>query len=76
MFSQPPCIANLADPIFQNNIQDVINNKEDLQKYFFASGNLNDSFQEILDLVDSNVYLNDDAAVCHKSDLNPMANFF
>ena len=52
--SQLPYLANLEDPVFQSNIQNVINNREDFQKYLLAAGDLSKSIQESLDLVVSN----------------------
>ena len=59
LFSQLPYLANLEDTIFQNEIQNIINNRDDLQKYLLATGDLNDSIQEILDLVVNDGRLND-----------------
>ena len=39
-----------------------------------ATGDLNKSIQEILDLVASNCCLNDGTTVRHESDLNPTTN--
>ena len=39
-----------------------------------ATGDLNDSIQESLDLVVSDGCLNNGTAVCHESDLNPKKN--
>ena len=75
MFSKLPYLANLEDPVFQNEVQDVINSREDLQKYLLATGDLSDSIQERLDLVVSNSRLNDGTAVSHESDLNPATKF-
>ena len=76
MFSKLPCLANLEDPVFQSEVQDIINNREDLQKYLLATGDLSDSIQESLDLVVSNSRLNDGTAVSHEFDLNPATKFF
>ena len=61
LFSQLPYLANLRDPIFQSSIEDVINNREDLQKYLLATGGLNNSIQKSLDLVVTDSHLNDAA---------------
>lgn len=53
-----------------------MNNREDLQKFLLATGDLNDNIQKSLDLAVSAGYLNDGTAVCHESDLNPMTHFF
>ena len=75
LFSHLPYLANLRDPIFQSSNQNVINNREDLQKYFLAAGDLNNSIQENLDLIVTDGHLND-AAVRHTSGLNPQTDFF
>ena len=75
LFSQLPYLANLKDPIFQSSIKYVINNREELQKYLLATGGFNNSIQKSLDLVVTDSHLND-AAVWHKSDLNPQTDFF
>ena len=51
-------------------MQDIIKNREDLQNYFLATGNLNYSIQESLNLVVSNGRLNDGTVVWHECDLN------
>ena len=66
LFSQLPHLANLDDPIFQSEVQDIISNREDLQNYLLASGNLNNIIQECLNLVVSNGHLNDGTAVRHE----------
>ena len=63
LFSQLPYLANLEDLMFQNEIQNIINNQEDFQIYLLATSDLNDSIQESLDLVVSNGLLNDGTAV-------------
>ena len=68
-------IANLIDPIFQTSIKDVINNREDLQKYLLATSDLNDSIQESFDLVVTDADLNH-AVVQHASDSNLQTDFF
>ena len=66
LFSQLPHLANLDDPIFQSEVQDIISNREDLQNYLLASGDLNNIIQECLNLVVSNGHLNDGTAVQHE----------
>ena len=73
LFSQVLYLANLEDPIFQN---DIINNREDFQKYLLATGYFCDSIHEILDLVVANGRLNDGTAIRHESDLNLTTIFF
>ena len=68
-------LANLEDSIFQNEVHDIINNRENLQKYLLATGDLNDSIQEGLDLVVSNGRLIDSAEVRHESDLSQTTKF-
>ena len=41
IFSQSLYVANLEDPIFQNEIQNIINNREDFQKYLLPTEDLN-----------------------------------
>lgn len=43
LFSQLPYLANLEDLMFQNEIQNIINNQEDFQSYLLATSDLNDS---------------------------------
>ena len=69
-------LANLEDSIFQNEVHDIINNRENLQKYLLATGDLNDSIQEGLDLVVSNGRLIHSAEVRHESYLSPTTKFF
>ena len=66
LFSQLLHLANLDDPIFQIEVQDITSNREDLQNYLLASGNLNNIVQECLNLVVSNGHLNDGTAVRHE----------
>ena len=56
-------------------MQDILNNREDLQNYLLATDDLNNSIQESLDLVVGNGHLNDRTAVWHESDLNPTTIF-
>ena len=76
LFSQLLYLANLKDSIFQNEVQNIFNDRGDLQKYFLATSNLSDSIQESLDLVVINGRLKGGTAVSHESDLNPTTNFF
>ena len=55
-------------------MQDILNNREDLQNYLLATDDLNNSIQESLHLVVGNGRLNDRTAVRHESDLNPTTN--
>lgn len=57
-------------------MQDILNNREDLQNYLLATDDLNNSIQESLHLVVGNGRLNDRTAVRHESDLNPTTIFF
>ena len=45
--------------VFKVRLKIIINNREDLQKYLLATGDLNDSIQESLDLVVTVGHLND-----------------
>ena len=67
LFSQLPYLANLKDPIFQASLTEVLKNREDLQEYLLAAGDLNES----LDLVVTNGHLND-ATVRHEKNMNPL----
>ena len=69
-------LVNLDDPIFQNEVQDTIDNWEDMQNYLLVTGNLNDGINKSLNFVFSNGHLNDGTAVCNESDLNPTTNCF
>ena len=43
LFSQLSYLTNLRGLIFRSSIKDVINNRENLQKYLLATANLDDS---------------------------------
>ena len=47
LLSQLLYLANLDDPIFQNEVQDITNNWEDLQNYLLVTGNLNDGIKRV-----------------------------
>ena len=41
-----PYIANLKDPVSQNKVENVLKNREDLQKYLLAMDNLKSIIEE------------------------------
>ena len=52
----------------QNKVEDVIRNREDLQNYLLAIGDLKDTIEESLDLAVGYERLDDGTAVRYKSD--------
>ena len=54
-----PYLAQLEDPIFQNKVEDLINNDEDLQSYLFATEDLNRSLEDSLQLLVGHGKIND-----------------
>ena len=76
MFGSLPYIANLQDPILQNKAENILKNREDVQKYLLATDDLKDTIEESLDLVGYG-RLNDGTAVRHFSERDyPDYNFF
>ena len=72
-----PYLANLKDPIFQNKVEDLIKNREDLQKYLLATENLNKTIEESLEIAVGHAKINDESAVRHVSDRDdPLYKFF
>ena len=72
-----PYLANLKDPIFQNKVENLIKNKEDLQKYLLATEDLNKTVEESLQLAVGHGKLNDESAVRHVSDRDdPLYKYF
>ena len=70
-------LANLKDPILQNRVEDLLKNREDLQKYLLATENLNNTIEESLQLAVSHGKLNDETAVRHVSERDdPKYNYF
>ena len=72
-----PYLANLKDPILQNTVEDLLKNREDLQKYLLATEDLNNTIEESLQLAVTHGKLNDEAAVRHVSERDdPTYNYF
>ena len=60
----------------QNKVENILKNREDLQKYFFATDDLKDTIEESLDLAVGYGRLNDGTAVRHVSERDdPDYNF-
>ena len=76
LFGKLPYIASLQDPILQNKVENVLKNREDLQKYLLATDNLKSTIEESLDLAVGYSKLNDGTAVRHVSERDdPDYNF-
>ena len=72
-----PYLANLKDPILQNRVENLLKNREDLQKYLLATEDLNKTIEDSLQLSVTHGKLNDEAAVRHVSERNdPNYKFF
>ena len=70
-------LANVKDPILQNKVEDLLKNREDLQKYLLATEDLNKTIEESLQLAVSHGKLNDETAVRHVSERDdPTYNYF
>ena len=70
-------LANLTDPILQNRVENLLKNREDLQRYLLAIEDLNKTIEDSLQLAVTHGKLNDEAAVRHVSGRNdPNYNFF
>ena len=65
-----PYLAQIEDPIFQNKVEDLIENNEDLQAYLFATEDLNRTLEESLQLAVGHGKLNDGSKVRHESERN------
>ena len=66
----------LAD-LFQNKVENLIKNREDLQKYLLATEDLNKTIEESLQLSVGHGKLNDESAVRHVSDRDdPLYKYF
>ena len=77
LFGSLPYIANLQDPTLQNKAENILKNREDLQKYLLATEDLKDTIEESLDLAVGYGRLNDGTAVRHVSERDdPDYNFF
>ena len=69
-------LANLKDPIFQSKVENLIKNREDLQKYLLATKDLNKTIEESLKLAVGHGKING-SAVKHVSDRDdPLYKFF
>ena len=68
LFGSLPYIANLQDPTLQNKVEDILKNREDLQKYLLATEDLKDTIEESLNLAVDYGRLNDGTAVRHVSE--------
>ena len=77
LFATLPYLANLKDPNLQNKVEDLLKNREDLQKYLLAAEDLNKTIEESLQLAVTQGKLNDDIAVRHVSERDdPSYNYF
>ena len=77
MFGSLPYIANLQDPTLQNKVENILKNREDLQKYLLATEDLKDTIEESLDLAVGYDRLKDGTAVRHVSERDDLDyNFF
>ena len=75
MFGSLSYFANLQDPTLQNKAENILKNREDVQKYLLATDDLKDTIEESLDLVGYG-RLNDGTAVRHFSERDyPDYNF-
>ena len=63
-------MAQIEDPIFQNKVEDLINESEDLQSYLFATEDLNRTIEESLQLAIGHGKINDASQVRHEFDRN------
>ena len=70
-------LANLKEPILQNRVENLLKNREDLQKYLLATEDLNKTLEDRVQLAVTHGKLNDEAAVRHVSERNdPNYKFF
>ena len=69
LFDQLPDSAHLENPTIRDVINNGINDKETLQKYLLATGILESSMQDSLDMIVSDDGKLSDAAVCRQLDL-------
>ena len=65
-----PYLAQIEDPIFQNKVEDLINNYEDLQSYLFATEDLNRTLEESFRLAVGHGKINDAVKVRHEFEKN------
>ena len=68
-----PYLAQLEDPIFQNKVEDLINNDEDLQSYLFATEDLHRSLEDSLRLLVGHGKINGATKVRHEFEKNNAA---
>ena len=77
LFAHLPYIANLQDPILQNRVEDLLKNREDLQKYLLATEFLGKTLEDSLELAVSHGKLNEGTKDRHLSELNdPKHKYF
>ena len=77
LFAHLPYLANLKDPILQNRIENLLKNREDLQRYLLATEDLNRTIEKSLELAVSHGKLNDESKVRHVSERDdPTYNYF
>ena len=65
-----PYLAQIEDTIFQNKVEDLIGNDEELQSYLFATEDLNRTVDESLQLAVGHGKINDAAKVRHELERN------
>ena len=65
-----PYLAQIEDPIFQNKVEDLIGNDEDLQSYLFATEDLNRTLDESLQLEVGHRKINGVSKVRHELERN------
>ena len=70
MVKHLPYLAQINNPIFQNRVEDLINNDEDLQSYLFATEDLNRTLNESLQLAVGHGKINDATKVRHEFEKN------
>ena len=77
LFAHLPYIANLKDPILQNRVEDLLQNREDLQNYLLVTEFLGRTLEDSLQLAVSHGKLNEGTKVRHLSELNdPKYKYF
>ena len=70
-------LTNLKDPIFQNKVEHLLKNREDLQDYLLATEKLGATLEDSLQLAVSHGKLNEGTKVRHLSEeQNPLYKFF
>ena len=72
-----PYLTQMQDPIFQNKVEDLIKNREDLQAYLLATEDLNKTLDDCLKLAVTHGKINDSSKVRHVLERNdPKYQFF